>query len=220
LELSSHGNKYFQDNKPWESIKNDKERCGTVLYICSNLCRTLSILLYPYLPESCKKLWNQLNLGKKPKGNIWDSASELKIEPNHKINKPEILFRKLEVELNEEEKQGNKEVKNMVSFNEFKNMELRVGTIKEAEQVENSKKLIKLQVDFGDFQRQIVAGLYPHYKPEELVEEQFIFITNLEPTKLMGIESNGMILAAVEGEKEKVVCLKPEKEVKDGTRIS
>ena len=213
LELSSHGNKYFQDNKPWELIKKDKERCSTVLYLCINLCRTLSILLFPYLPDSCKKLWNQLNLGKKPEGNVWDSASGLKIESNHKINKFEILFKKIEIE-------ENKEVKNMIPFKEFKNMELRVGTVKEAEQVENSKKLIKMQVDFGDFQRQIVAGLFPHYKPEELVEEQFVFITNLEPTKLMGIESNGMILAAVEKDEEKVVCLKPEKEVKDGTPIS
>jgi len=214
LELSSNGNKYFQDNKPWELVKTDKERCATILYICANLCRTLSILLFPYLPDSCKKLWNQLNLGKKPEGNVWDSASGLKIESNHKINKPEILFKKIEVE------EKNEVAKNMIPFKEFKNMELRVGTVKEAEQVENSKKLIKMQVDFGDFQRQIVAGLFPHYKPEELVEEQFVFITNLEPTKLMGIESNGMILAAVEKDEEKVVCLKPEKEVKDGTPIS
>ena len=107
----------------------------------------------------------------------------------------------------------------MISFKEFKKMEFRAGTVKEAEQVEGSKKLIKMQVDFGDFQRQVVAGLYPHYKPEELSEEQWIFMTNLEPAKLMGLESQAMILAAVEGDEGKVVCLKPDKEVKDGTRI-
>lgn len=107
----------------------------------------------------------------------------------------------------------------MIPFKEFKKMEFRVGTVKEAEQVEGSKKLIKMQVDFGDFQRQVVAGLYPHYKPEELVEEQWVFITNLEHAKLMGEVSEAMILAAVEGNEEKVICLKPDKEVKDGTRI-
>ena len=98
LKLSAHGNKYFQDNKPWELVKSDKERCGTIMYTCTHLCRTLSILLFPYLPGSCKRLWSQLNFGKKPEGNVWDTASELRIEPNHKINKPEILFKKIEKE--------------------------------------------------------------------------------------------------------------------------
>jgi methionyl-tRNA synthetase len=215
LELSSEGNKYFQDNKPWKLVKEDKERCGTVLYLCANLCRELSILLYPYLPGSCRKLWSQLNLGGRPEGDIWDKASEIEIVSGHKIKKPEILFEKIEVE----EFTDNKEVKDMISFKDFKKMEFRVGTVKEADRVEGSKKLIKMQVDFGDFQRQVVAGLYPHYEPKELREEQWVFMTNLEHTKLMGEVSEAMILAAVEGDEEKVVCLKPEKEVKDGTRV-
>ncbi|MBD3155161.1 MAG: methionine--tRNA ligase [Candidatus Aenigmarchaeota archaeon] len=216
LELSSKGNKYFQDNKPWELIKDNEGRCGTVLYICANLCRTLSILLYPYLPNSCKKLWKQLNLGGKTKGNVWDTASEFKIVSGHEIKKPETLFKKIE----KNKEISNEEVeKNMISFKDFKKMEIRVGTVKEAERVDGSKKLIKMQVDFGDFQRQVVAGLYPHYEPKELKEEQWIFMTNLEYAKLMGLESEAMILAAVEGKEEKVVCLKPEKEVEDGTRI-
>ena len=107
----------------------------------------------------------------------------------------------------------------MISFKEFKRMEFRVGTVKEAEQVEGSKKLIKMIVNFGDFQRQVVAGLLGHYQPEELVGKQWVFIINLEHAKLMGIESQAMILAAVEGNEEKVVCLKPDKEVEDGTKI-
>lgn len=224
LELSANGNKYFQDNKPWELIKTNKERCGTVLYVCANLCRTLSVLLFPYLPNSCVRLWQQLNLGGKPEGNVWNSASELKIQSGHKINKPEILFKKIEEEDSEKSEkiiveEKTKEVKNMLSFSDFKKMELKVGTVKEAEAVEGSKKLVRMQVDFGDFQRQVVAGILNHYKPEELVGKQWIFVTNLEHAKLMGIESEAMILAAVEGKEEKVVCLKPEKPVKDGTPI-
>jgi methionyl-tRNA synthetase len=222
LELSAHGNKYFQNNKPWEIVNTDRKRCGTVLYICANLCRALSILLYPYLPGSCIKLWNQLNLGVKPEGNVWDSASNLEIDSNHKIKKPEILFKKIEEEEAEEIKdaiQKKLEGKNMLSFSDFKKMEIKVGTVKEAEAVEGSKKLVKMQVDFGDFERQVVAGILNHYKPEELVGKQWIFVTNLEHAKLMGIESQAMILAAVEGKENKVVCLKPDKEVKNGTPV-
>ncbi|MEM5793140.1 MAG: methionine--tRNA ligase [Candidatus Aenigmatarchaeota archaeon] len=217
LELSSLANKYFQDNKPWELFKTNKERCDTVLYLCANICRTISILLYPYLPHASVNLWKQLNLGGRQKGNIWKTSSEIKIKPGHKIKKPEILFKKIEVDkLNIG---SSREGMEMIPFKDFKKMELRVGTVKEAERVEGSKKLIKMKVDFGGFQRQVIAGLYPHYKPEELVNEQWIFVTNLEHAKLMGLESEAMILAAVEGNEEKVVCLRPDKEVKDGTII-
>ncbi|PIV68888.1 MAG: methionine--tRNA ligase [Candidatus Aenigmarchaeota archaeon CG_4_10_14_0_8_um_filter_37_24] len=219
LELSAHGNKYFQENKPWVLIKENRERCGTVIYTCTHLCRALSILLFPYLPGSCVRLWHQLNLSGRKEGNIWDSACSLSIEPGHKINKPEILFKKIDVN-DIEEVEKNTEVKDMIPFKYFKKMEFRVGTVKEAEAVEESDKLIKMRVDFGDFQRQVVAGLTPYYKPEDLSGKQWVFITNLEHAKLMGIESEAMILAAVEGEHEKVVCLKPDKAVKNGTPIS
>lgn len=92
LILSGEGNKYFQDNKPWELIKTDRKRCGTVLYMCVNLCRTLAILISPYLPKSSEKLWKQLNLKEKQ---VWDDVDKLKINGGHKINKPEILFKKI-----------------------------------------------------------------------------------------------------------------------------
>lgn len=98
LKLSAEGNKYFQNNEPWELIKNDKKRCGTVLYICANLCRSLAIFLSPYLPDASKELWEQLNLEGNPEENLWDSASELKLKPAHQIKKPRILFEKLDAE--------------------------------------------------------------------------------------------------------------------------
>lgn len=105
----------------------------------------------------------------------------------------------------------------MITFKEFKKMEMRVGTIKKVEEIPGSRNLMKFQVDIGGEVKQAVAGIKGHYKPEELVDKQFVFITNLEPAKLMGELSEVMILAAVEG--DKVVLIKPEKPVSDGISI-
>ena len=105
----------------------------------------------------------------------------------------------------------------MVSFKEFKKIEMRVGRIKKVEEIPDSKKLLKLKVDIGGEEKQAVAGIKNYYKPEELEGKQFVFVTNLEPARLMGEISEIMILAAVEG--DKVVLIKPEKEVKEGTLI-
>ena len=227
LSLSGEGNKYFQDNKPWELIKKDKKRCRTVLYVCANLCRSLAIFLSPYLPDASRKLWQQLNLKGNPERNTWDSASELNVKPNHKIKKPRILFEKLDEEKIKKVKKivtkitpiekYFKEEGDMISFKQFKKMEMKVGTVKKAEEVIGSKKLIKMQVDFGGETRQVVAGLKEHYRPEDLEGKQYVFVTNLEHAKFMGEESEAMILAAVEG--KEVVLLKPEKQVGDGTRV-
>lgn len=105
----------------------------------------------------------------------------------------------------------------MISFKEFKKVEMRVGRIKKVEEIPNSKKLLKLKVDIGGEEKQAIAGIKNYYKPEELEGKQFVFVTNLEPAKLMGELSEIMILAAVEG--DKVVLIKPEKEVSEGTLI-
>lgn len=105
----------------------------------------------------------------------------------------------------------------MISFKEFKKLEMKVGTIKKVEDVPDSKKLIKLQVDIGGEVKQAVAGLKGYVKPEELAGKQYVFVTNLEPARLMGHLSEVMILAAVEG--DKISLVKPEKEVSNGTLI-
>jgi methionine--tRNA ligase beta chain len=105
-----------------------------------------------------------------------------------------------------------------VSFEDFKKLEMKIGKVLEAEPIPNSKKLLKLQVDFGNEKRQAVAGLLEYYKPEELVNKSFVFVTNLKPVKLMGVESNCMILAADNG-KGKIVLLQPEKEIEPGSLI-
>jgi methionine--tRNA ligase beta chain len=105
-----------------------------------------------------------------------------------------------------------------ISFSEFQKVEMKVGKVLEAEQVPNTKKLIKLQVDFGNEKRQAVTSLLDYYKPEELVNKSFVFVTNLKPAKFMGVESNCMILAA-EDNKGNVVLIKPEKEIEPGSLI-
>ncbi|MEK6872672.1 MAG: class I tRNA ligase family protein, partial [Nanoarchaeota archaeon] len=96
LSLSSIGNKYFNDNEPWDSVKKNAKRTSHVLYLCASLCRTLSILTQPYLPVTSQKIWEQLNLeGTTDKKGIWDSATDLSLSNNHIINKPAILFNKL-----------------------------------------------------------------------------------------------------------------------------
>ena len=105
-----------------------------------------------------------------------------------------------------------------VSFTDFQKLEMKVGKVLEAEPIPNSKKLIKLQVDFGGEKRQAVAGLLEYYKPEELVGKSFVFVTNLKPVKLMGVESNCMILAADDG-KGKIVLVQPERDIEPGSLI-
>lgn len=105
----------------------------------------------------------------------------------------------------------------MITFNDFKKMEMKVGTVKKVEELPNSKKMIKMQVDIGGTLKQVVAGIKGYYKPEELQGKQFVFVTNLEPAKLMGELSEIMILAAVKG--DKVVLVKPEKEIDNGAVI-
>ncbi|MBU5688108.1 MAG: methionine--tRNA ligase subunit beta [Candidatus Aenigmarchaeota archaeon] len=106
----------------------------------------------------------------------------------------------------------------MISLEEFKKIELRVGKVEKVEDIKDSKKLYKLIVDFGEEKRQIVSGIKNYYKPEDLEGKQFIFITNLEPAKIMGEVSEGMILAASDGEHLCLIC--PEKEIKNGAKLS
>ena len=106
----------------------------------------------------------------------------------------------------------------MITFDEFQKLDLRIGKIISAERVEGSKNLVKIQVDFGSEKRQAVAGIAQYYKPEELVGNKYMFILNLEPKKLMGIESQCMIFAADDG-KGKIVLLKPEKDIEVGSKV-
>lgn len=211
MDLSSEGNKFFQQREPW---KNEELRANTV-YVCARLVKAVSIFLYPYIPKVAKDVWDTMNI--KP---VWnDFNSDFK--ENHKINKPSILIQKIDKEAviksyNKLKGEKETESENMVSFDEFSKLKLKVGTIKSVEDVENSDKLFKLTVDTGE-DRTIVAGVKGSYSKEELKGKQIIVLTNLEHKKIKGIESQGMLLAAEL--KGKGILLQPEKNVKNGTEI-
>lgn len=203
VSLARRGNEYFQKRAPWKADKSEAADC---LYNCINLLDTLAILLYPFIPDSSEKLSDMLNVELES----LDDAKSFRIKPGSKIQEPRILFEKVEVE----EKEVKKE---MVSFDEFQKLDMRVGKVEKVEQIEKSDNLYKLQIDVGGESKQSVAGLKDFYSPEELEGAEVPVLVNLEPSELMGVKSECMLLAAVIDEEP--VLLKPEKEVGAGAEI-
>jgi methionyl-tRNA synthetase len=212
MNLARHANKYFNDTEPWRTIKENPKRASTTINICLQTVRALAILFEPALPFSARKIWKMLNLNDDIVKSGWDSAYQLSLKPGHQLGEPEILFRKIEDSEIEEEIKKLKiasgeiteekiEFKPQITIEEFQKIDIRVADVVECERVKNSEKLLKLKVKIGNEERQIVAGIGKHYSPEELVGKKVIVVANLKPAKLMGIESQGMLLAAVKDEK-------------------
>ena len=210
FEFIDDCNLYVQSKKPWET--GDKK----VLYELADSIKAIAILLSAFIPETCEKIAKVFGFEIK---SLKDIEKPLKIT---KIKKAEILFKKIE---SEEVKQNNKieGIRNMgnISFEEWSKLDLRVGVIKKVEDIEGADKLYKLEIDIGEQKsRTILAGLKPHYKKDELKGKQCIVVANLEPRKMRGLESQGMLLAASTENHEKVILLAPEKEIKPGSKIS
>jgi methionyl-tRNA synthetase len=207
MNLSRAANKYFNDSEPWKTLKSSPERCSTTLHVAIQIVRSLAVLLEPVVPATSEKIWKLLNLDIPLKEDGWDSASEFRIKEGHQLNKPEILITKIEDKQIDEIVKflegGDKPeavqispLKPTITIDHFKKVDLRVGRVIEAEKVPKSEKLIKLQVEIGNEKRQVVAGIAQHYKPEDLIGKLIVVVANLQPAKLMGQESQGMILAA------------------------
>ncbi len=215
MNLARAANKYFNDEQPWVSIKSDKERCGTTLNICINIINTLAEMFYPIIPFTSEKLFKILNT--KP-GN-WFESGKLNIIEGHLFNAPEILFTKIEDEKIEAQKVVEEVVSEpKITYDEFSKIDLRVAEILHAENVKKSEKLLKLNVKIGETKRQIVAGIAKSYKPEELIGKKVVIVFNLQPAKLFGIDSEGMILA-VEDEDGKLNVIEVNEKVKSGTKV-
>jgi len=210
-------NKYFNDKAPWKTRKTNKEDCATAIYYAIQTVRTLAIIMQPIMPFSAEKVWKMLNLDGNISDELWDEATEFTLKPGHLLNEPEILFTKYDddviqaqveklqsrVETPAEEESGYQppEYKEQISFDDFQQMDLRVAVVKKAEHIPKANKLLKLQIDLGMEERQIVAGIAKRYEPEELVGRRIIVVANLAPAKLMGEVSQGMLLAAEGDEK-------------------
>ncbi len=205
MNLARLGNKYLADTEPWKLIKTDEERVKTILNIALQISTNLAILCEPFLPFTSKKLFGILNINPL----TWLFAKQTNNLPvHHVIGKEELLFSKIEdeqiqLQLNklEQSKQANAitavaPAKDETSFDDFSKMDIRVGTILEAERVPKTDKLLKLKIDTGIDQRTVVSGIAEWYKPEEIVGQQVSILVNLAPRKIKGIESQGMILMA------------------------
>lgn len=195
LEISSIGNKYFQDNEPWKLIKEDREKAHIVVSSAVNAVKNLCILVKPILPDFAAKLESQLNL----KNLTWkDLNFNLK---NHTINKAEIILQKLEDKDNIFEEKDNA----------FAKLNLRVAKVLEVKDHPNADNLYILQLDLGAEKRQIVAGVRKNHTKEELLGKNIVVVTNLKPAKLRGVESNGMLLAACSPDESIIKVVQPNK---------
>ncbi|HEY6435503.1 MAG TPA: methionine--tRNA ligase subunit beta, partial [Ignavibacteriaceae bacterium] len=222
MNLARDGNKYFNDSEPWITVKSNKEKCGTTLNICLQTIYTLAELFYPVLPFSSEKLFKLLNA----KSVQWAESGKTILNEGHQINSAEILFPKIEDEMIEEQisKLGNSEApiekkqEELISYDDFMKTKLKVAEILSAEKIAKSKKLMKLKVLLDDGERQVVAGIAEHYNPEDLVGKKVVVVANLQPAKLMGEESNGMVLA-VDKEAGGLQIIVVDNSIKNGTSV-
>ena len=221
MNLARAGNKYFNDSEPWNTIKKDKEKCGTTINICLQTIYTLAELFEPVIPFFSDKLFKMLN----SKLTNWDKCGEEKLLGGHKLNEAKILFPQIDDSLIEEQinKLGKNTMEsnlnNLISYEDFMKTELKIAEVIEAEKIKKSKKLLKLKIKLGDEIRQVIAGIALSYDPEDVLGKKIVIVANLQPAKLMGEESKGMLLA-VENENGKLEVLSVDNSVKSGTRVS
>lgn len=191
-ELIGKANKYIDTMKPWALAESDKERLGTVLDTVVEVIKIISVLMWPFIPQTAEKIQHQLGLETVGKdlnlASLQKWGATKRVSP---VTKAPALFPRVAVEKKEEVAP----VPDLVDLEEFQRLDLRVGIIKQAEPISGSDKLLKLTVDVGE-ERTIVAGLAPHYQADELRNKQVVVVVNLKPVKLRGVESQGMILAA------------------------
>jgi len=229
MNLARIGNKYLADTEPWKLAKTDMERVGTILNISLQLVANLAIAFDPFLPFSSEKLRKMLNMDTFE----WSELGKDNLLPvGHQLNKPELLFEKIEdatieaqvqklldtKKANEEASYKANPIRVNIEFDDFTKLDIRVGTILECQKVPKADKLLQFKIDDGLETRTIVSGIAKHYKPEELVGKQVCFIANLAPRKLKGIVSEGMILSA-ENNDGSLAVIMPEREVKPGSEV-
>lgn len=227
MNLSRLGNKYLAETEPWKMAKDPAmaERIQTIMYIALQITANLSIVLQPFLPSTAKKISGFLNFIT----THWDDAgSENLLPAGHKLNESHVLFTKIEdslVDAEVEKLNASKVIepqfdpqKEDASFDEFTKMDIRLGTILEAEKIEKADKLLKLTVDTGLDKRTIVSGIAKHYSAEEVIGKTVTVLMNLPPRKIKGVESNGMILMAEDADGN-LSFVSPEKDFEAGCGI-
>lgn len=230
MQLARLGNKYLADREPWKVIKSDKERVASIVYVSLQLAAALSVLGRPFLPFAAKKMAQMLQL---PEIHWADLSTEL-LPSGHKLGKAELLFERIEdaaIEAQIERLRKNAEAnaqqqnatvapaKDDITFEQFEALDLRIGTVLEAERIPKTQKLLKLLVDTGIDKRIIVSGIAEYFTPETIIGKQVTVIVNLAPRKIKGVESHGMLLFAQSGDGV-LHIMHPEGGAENGSKIS
>ena len=222
FKVAKKGNKYFNDSEPWKAVKEDMQKAANCLYLSNQLAKTLAYTLKPYLPTKADEIASIMNIDDLSQ---WKDASVF-LPSGYEINKAKPLFKKIDddvieaekAKLQENLKESNEDdnMSDLISIDDFDEVVIKIGQVLEAEKIEKSDKLLKLQVDIGEEKpRQIVAGLAKFYSPDELVDRKVCVVANLQPAKLFGTLSEGMILATGESG----ALLSPDENGKVGERI-
>ncbi len=237
MEVARLGNKYLAETEPWKAIKENPDRVATIMNIAMQITATLAIVAEPFLPFTAQKLYKQLDAKAWSLEGAtcqWIDAGKPELVPaGLMIANGELLFEKIEDDviqkqiqklldakrMNELEGKMVTPIKQNINFDDFAKLDLRIGTILEAEAVPKSKKLLKFLIDDGLEKRTILSGVAEHFSPEEMLGKQVTFVANLAPRLMMGIESQGMILMA-EDKDGSLALLKPHKEVWSGAGVS
>jgi methionyl-tRNA synthetase len=230
MDLARAGNKYLADTEPWKLVKTDRERLGTILNLSIQVSANLAVLSEPFLPRTAARLREMLRMTRA----YWDDAgSDCLLNPGHQLGEPVLLFEKVEDMVIEN--QVNKllktkatnmgvvpdapELKPIIEYADFEKLDLRVCTIVSAEPVKGSEKLLRVTVDLGMEQRTVMAGIARHYKPGDLAGRQVMMLANLAPRKIMGHESQGMLLLAANPD-DSLSFMMPDRKVESGSAIS
>jgi len=214
-------NKYIDQTEPWilGREKTQQERLSTILYNLAESLRLITILIYPFMPEKAEEIWKQLGLEsdldkiKLEKEAYWGN-----LQPETLVKLGKVIFPRIDVKKNATKKIEGKETElETISYDEFKKIDLRVGKVVAAEPISGTEKLLKLKISLGKETRTIVAGVKKHYSAEDILGKKIIIVYNLQPIKLRGIESQGMLLAAVDN--HDVILLTVDKDIIEGSKV-
>jgi len=228
MTLARLGNKYLADTEPWKVIKTDPARVETIMNICIQITANLTIVFEPFMPFTTEKIRQILNI----QAQDWEKLGSMDmVATEHQLNEPFLLFDKIEdaeIEFQVEKLRASKNTKQetvaahpakeIITFDEFSKMDIRTGTILEAEKVAKTKKLLKLLIDTGIDKRTVVSGIAEYFEPEKLIGQKVSILVNLAPREIKGIESHGMILMA-ENSNGELGFVRSEKEVANGSEI-
>ncbi len=218
INLVRATNRFFDTNAPWKMVKEGKTKeAGGVLYVCSEVIRIVSIILYPVMPEKALEILGIYGM-KKRDLSLNNARTFYSLEPGSAVKIIDAVFpRIVEEKADKGQKEADKTQDGLIDISEFGKVQLVVAQVLEAEKVEGADKLLRLQIDIGSEKRQIVAGIAEHYRPEEIINKKIVVVKNLKPAKIRGIESNGMLLAAKKG--KQLTLVTPSADIPPGASI-